>query len=112
MALLAGRHLNRPASHRLPFRELGLAIGLRALPLIADSGAKNKIAGRPGLERLLEQLLPYASLGQEIIRAWLPYAQRRDGNWRDHEDINDVMLATALIPDAFLSVGERLSFTG
>jgi hypothetical protein len=111
VALLAGRHLNRPASHRLPFRELGLAIGLRALPLLADSSGKNKI-GRPGLQRALEQLLPYASLGEEIIRVWLPYAQHRDGNWRAHENINDVMLATALIPDAFLSVGERLSFTG
>ena len=29
MAFLGGRQLSRPASHRLAFRELGLAIGLR-----------------------------------------------------------------------------------
>src|SRR5438477_8386663 len=32
--------LRRPVSRRLPFRELGLAIGLRGLPMLADAIAK------------------------------------------------------------------------
>ena len=111
MALLAGRYLNRPPGHRLAFRELGLAIGLRALPVIADNMTTSRVGSRPGLQRAVELLLPYESLGEEIIRIWLPYAQHQDQNWRAHQDINDVMLATALIPDVFLSVGERLSLT-
>jgi hypothetical protein len=42
IAFLASRQLNRPASHRLAFRELGLAIGLRALPIIADAVTKDR----------------------------------------------------------------------
>ena len=110
-ALLAGRHLNRPLSHRLAFRELGLAIGLRALPVIAHSITTSRVGRRPGLQRAVELLLPYEALSQEIIRIWLPYAQHQDKNWQAHRDINDVMLATALIPDLFLSIGERLSLT-
>jgi hypothetical protein len=109
MALLAGRHLNRPLAHRLAFRELGLAIGLRALPVIADTTATSRIRSRPGLQRAVELLLPYESLGEEIIRIWLPYAQHQDKNRQAHQDINDVMLATALIPNLFLSVGKRPS---
>jgi hypothetical protein len=56
-------------------------------------------------------LLRYELLSQEIINAWLPYAQDRNENWRAHEDINDVMLATALILDMFLSIGERVPLT-
>jgi hypothetical protein len=111
MALRAGQYLNRPLSHRLAFRELGLAIGLRALPVIADTITTSTIRSRPGLQRAVELLLPYESLGEEIIRIWLPYAQRQDENWRAQQDINDVMLATALIPNLFLSVGKRLPLT-
>ena len=55
--------------------------------------------------------LPWFELSEEIIRIWQPYAQHQDKNWQAHRDINDVMLATALIPDLFLSIGERLSLT-
>jgi hypothetical protein len=107
-ALLARNHLNLPPSHRLAFRELGLAIGLRALPVIANI-TKSRIESMPGLQRTLELLLPYQSLAEEIISVWLPCAQHQDRYWQAHQDINDVTLATALIPHEFLSVGERLS---
>jgi hypothetical protein len=86
-----------------------LAIGLQALPVIADIITTSRIGSRPGLQRAVELLLPYEALSEEIIRNWLPYAQYQDENWRAHQDINDVMLATALIPNLFLSVGKRLS---
>ena len=107
--ILASRYLNRPISHRLAFRELGLAIGLKALPIIADAIKKER--GRFGnstaLRRTVDLLLPYESLSEDIVSVWLPHAHPPDEIWQAHQDINDVMLATALIPDMLLSVGER-----
>jgi hypothetical protein len=91
--------LTRPVSQRLAFRELGLAIGLKAIPIIPH---RTKYANRG------RGHLQYQSLAEEIIGAWLP-RKSPDELWQAHEDINDVMLATALIPDTFLSVGERIS---
>jgi hypothetical protein len=108
-ALLAGRQLREPAAFRLAFRELGLAIGLRALPIIADAVAKDAggFASSPALRRTVDVLLPYQSLSERIVDFWMPHARRGDASWQAHQDINDVMLATALIPDTFLLVGER-----
>jgi hypothetical protein len=106
--LLAGRYFDRPISHRLAFRELGLAIGLQALPLIADAIEKGKIPLR-NRNALVDQLLPYESLSEDIISVWLPRARSPDETWQAHRDINDVMLATALVPDMFLSVGQGVS---
>ena len=85
--------LTRPTSQRLAFRELGLAIGLKAIPTILEPKSSH---------------LPYRSLAKEIIGAWLPCAESPDEVWQAHQDINDVMLATALIPDTFLSLDERI----
>jgi hypothetical protein len=109
MSLLASRQLTRPLSHRLAFRELGLAIGLRALPVIAETITTSRIGSGPGLQRAVELLLPYESLSEEIIRIWLPYVQHQNKNWRAHQDINDVMLATALVPNRFLLVAKAVS---
>ena len=76
--------------------------------MLADALAKpsSGFGRRSALRQVLDQLLKYASLGEEIVNVWLPHAQHQ-GNWQADQDINDVMLATALIPDMFLSVGER-----
>jgi hypothetical protein len=107
-AILDKRFLNRSVSQRLPFREFGLAIGLRALPMIADLMIQDKMRSRirPALRRSVDLLLPYQRLSRNIIDAWLPHAQQQDGSWNAHRDINDVMLATTLIPGMFLSVGD------
>ena len=109
-ALLASRYLDRPTPHRLAFRELGLAIGLRALPIVADTIKRDssRFANRPLLRRIIELLLPYESLSGDIIRVWLPHAQHQDEGWQAHQDINDVMLATALVPNMVLSVGNEV----
>jgi hypothetical protein len=77
-----------PVSHRLAFRELGLAIGLSALVPEAKQGAA---------------LARYAPLRAEIVSFWLRPAHQATDAWRSHEDINEVMLATALQPDGFLT---------
>jgi hypothetical protein len=79
------------------------------LPIIADAGKKNRRAfeSRPALPRTIDLLLQYESLSDEIVGVWLPHAQHQHEGWKAHEDINEVMLATAIIPDTFLSIGGR-----
>src|SRR5205807_6016534 len=72
-AFLGNDGLRRPVSHRLPFRELGLAIGLRGLPKLADAIAKTDSGfGRRSALQHFNQLLKYESLSEEIVSAWLP----------------------------------------
>jgi len=104
MAFLAGRQLSWPSSQRLAFRELGLAIGLRGLPIIAAAVAqpRSRFEGRLSLRRSLDRLLPHESVSERIVEFWLPRAQHHDASWQEHCNINDVMLATALAPNMFL----------
>jgi hypothetical protein len=95
----------------LAFRELGLAIGLRGPQIICEAFQNERSAfeSRSSLLRLIDMLLPYERLSDEIIDFWLPYEEEDpDESWRAHQDINEVMLATAIAPSTFLSVGERV----
>jgi hypothetical protein len=91
-----------PAHRRLAFRELGLAIGLAGAAAFASRPA----AGRSGLDligrEILGNLARHRSLRDRIQRFWLDPAHRRVASWVEHEDINEVMLATSLLPDGFL----------
>jgi hypothetical protein len=91
--------LDQPASRRLAFRELGLAIGLQAIALTQqDQHAETN--GDPSSARvrdLFESISARASLGLIIRRFWLDPARRRQPTWTAHIDINDVMLATDLL---------------
>jgi hypothetical protein len=88
-AFLASRGLARPAAQRLAFRELGLAIGLAGVSDIDGAhGASDQ----------------YRSLAERIVNDWLPLAHSPDELWQAHQDINDVMLATALTPRTFISI--------
>jgi hypothetical protein len=104
-AFVASRLLIRPISQRLAFRELGLAIGLKAVPIILDA-TKQAMNSYGGFSKRWH--LQYQSLADEIVRTWLACTQSPDELWQAHEDINDVMLATALIPNTILSVNERM----
>ena len=104
-AFVASRLLTRPASQRLAFRELGLAIGLKAVPIILE---RSKYTMKIGARLPKGWQSQYQFLAEEIISAWLPCAQAPDELWHAHQDINDVMLATALTPNTFLSVDERI----
>lgn len=84
---VAGGSLDEPAHRRLAFRELGLAIGLAGIEL----------AG-------IRKLSRYVPLRTEIEAFWLDPASRRARTWTDHADINDVMLATSLVPAGFLEL--------
>ena len=84
--------LNYPAEHRLAFRELGLAIGLKAI--------KKMLHLFPD-EPLVKNLEYYQSLADEIIHFWLSKENQQNSTWQEHIDINSVMLATALAPEGY-----------
>jgi hypothetical protein len=97
--LVRSRSLEGPPAHRLAFRELGLSIGLHALD------------GRLVIEKLdqkarslAEALRALQPLGATVEEFWLDVEHRSHPTWQDHRDINDVMLATSLLPDGFLSL--------
>ena len=86
--------LARPARQRLAFRELGLAIGLSAIDLVEEVSQSTR-----GLK-------PYAGLGEAITSFWLDPEHRQTPGWSEHQDINDVMLATSLVPSGVLIMRE------
>jgi hypothetical protein len=98
----AGRR--EPASNRLAFRELGLAIGLSAVELIANKtrAARAGVEPDPGLLAALGALRAYGELGSEIRSFWQRGDNQRSINWSEHQDINEVMLATSLLPEGCL----------
>lgn len=95
------------ADHRLAFRELGLAIGLAGLDLLAHDASRLSTAAASSLARLAR----FAPLREQIVACWLAPEARRSRTWHEHADINDVMLATSLVPAGFLVLPARADRT-
>jgi hypothetical protein len=81
-----------------------LSIGLAAAQAMeaAASRVPGSFPGGPLAGRALEALGAYARLRAEIETLWLRPEHRSVETWRDHLDINEVMLATSLAPEGFL----------
>jgi hypothetical protein len=88
--------LHQPASRRMAFRELGLAVGLHGLDIVRRSA--------PDQRPLVDALASFGVLAGSIEAFWLDAAHQGAAPWREHRDINEVMLATSLVPDGFLSL--------
>ncbi|AKS43032.1 hypothetical protein [Wenzhouxiangella marina] len=91
---IASRSFDAPAAHRLPFRELGLVIGLHAIESIAADPDRNARAGRAA--RLL---LDRAEALPDLSAFWCEAANRSVPSWTEHLDINAVMLAASLVAE-------------
>ena len=100
-----GGDLRLAAENRLAFRELGLSIGLKSLPLIRTSlvNPKKRKASSGMLQKLTE-LDRFSSLGHIIDEFWTSAKNQKATTWSEHREINMVMLATSLAPDSFLSI--------
>lgn len=103
---LARNSLKSQADARLAFRELGLAIGLRAVAKMhalldnnTDLESQDTI-----IKRWLDILMVDVPVGTAIETFWLDPVSRQSANWQGHENINMVMLATSLAPDGFLTL--------
>ena len=89
--------LRQPAEMRLPFRELGLSLGLHAVELIPQYWA-----GNSNIRAVLEPLRPFLALGPAIESFWMRGDNQQATTWRAHRDINEVMLAASLVPEGCL----------
>lgn len=96
--------LNHPAEYRLAFRELGLTIGLRAVANMQIIVNRQPALFSDNLKQDLEGLKQYLPLIEVIESFWRNAGNHLVSSWRDHRDINTVMLATSLLPDGFLSL--------
>jgi hypothetical protein len=59
---------------------------------------------RPSLHSGIRYLIQYLPLSETIENFWLESGNREGSIWREHHDINMVMLATSLAPDGYLKL--------
>lgn len=98
-AYARGELLAEPASRRLAFRELGLAIGLHALErMLALPARPRRVPTR------LADLAHYLPLAGRIDDVWCAAGNRQGPTWRAQGDINAVMLATSVAPGGYLGL--------
>ena len=97
--------LGAPADRRLAFRELGLAVGLAGVSMLEEEVWMDRldVRGRVGVAKLAR----YIPLRAEIQSFWMTPAHRRGETWSEYQDINDVMLATSIVPDGLLVLGSK-----
>jgi len=92
-----------PASRRIPFRELGLSIGLKAAMKLQKLVVNEpKLSSDTKLRSSIESLTIYSWLIDETEGFWIKPVNMESRSWKTYEDINRVMLATSLTPDGFL----------
>jgi hypothetical protein len=98
--------LRFPAQQRLAFRELGLSIGMRAAERLKGLIPQHPSLFRnlPSLSSRIEALIGYTPFREEIETFWLNGDNREAETWREHRDINMVMMATSLCPDGYLRI--------
>ena len=107
---LSSDTLQESAAQRLAFRELGLSIGIHAIPLILarlDQSGDVELSSRT--KPLIVDLERVVQLADAIEDFWLQSAHRRPRSWQHHENINMVMLASSLMPDGVLRLSDMKS---
>jgi hypothetical protein len=98
--------LKFPPEYRLAFRELGLAIGIHGVEIMQDIARRKSslLSDAQRTDDLLTSLLVYAPLAETLENFWLNPEHQEATTWREHLNINSVMLATSLIPEGFLLI--------
>lgn len=96
--------LRYPSEYRLAFRELGLSIGLRAIEKMQTLIKEHpeNFANSKLLDSQLASFLEYLDISETIEKFWLEPKNQKSSTWREHLDINSVMLATSLAPEGYL----------
>lgn len=95
-----------PADYRLAFRELGLSIGFKGVKSIQKWFIDNKNSFKRDsfAQEMVASLVNYSSLTDAIETFWSQKKNWQLGSWREHREINMVMLATSLAPNGFLTI--------
>ena len=95
--------LHAPAEHRLAFRELGLAIGLHAVEALHRRVLDGVVSPARDAASEIESLSQVVPLAAQIETFWRQPKSQSAATWREHLDINSVMLATSMLPGGFLA---------
>ena len=105
-AFVTQNQLNVPAEYRLAFRELGLAIGLHAISRMQKciEQKPEHFTNAKQLLALLKKLSYFHCIHEFIESFWLEPGNQSIRTWKDHADINNVMLATSLASDGYLQL--------
>jgi hypothetical protein len=109
-AFVAANELSRPLESRLAFRELGLALGLHAIPSMTAAVDRRpdrfgSVVHAAALRSRLAAMSRLTVLAGHIEETWeLPAAQATPA-WIDHRDIDSVMLAASLVAGAAVNAG-------
>jgi hypothetical protein len=106
------RPLQQPAVRRLAFRELGLAIGLHAIELLEEQAGRRGAGAFARSDRFqagLRALRSHVPLASAIESYWRQPIHQGTEAWRGHRDINEVMLATSLVPRGCLQLSLSVS---
>ncbi|MCS7096937.1 MAG: hypothetical protein NZ926_00400 [Candidatus Methanomethylicia archaeon] len=93
-----------PAQYRLPFREFGLSIGLKATVKMRELIDKNEVLNVDEVKSLVKLISSYIPIAEKIENFWLEDKNRKSRTWKEHRDINEVMLVTSLIPNGYIGV--------
>lgn len=95
-----------PAVYRLAFQEMGLSIGIKGVGYLDSliESNKDKFKEHHFLRRRVEALQKYIPLGVSLENFWLKDEHRKSNTWKEHREINMVMLATSLVPCGFLGI--------
>jgi hypothetical protein len=96
-----------PADYRLPFRELGLSLGIKALPLLQKLIAEHPQLFGPSFDRRMGLLYRHLHLAEKIDDFWADPSQQHGKSWQEHRQINQVTLASSLLPNGFLYIQQR-----
>lgn len=104
-ALASAHEFERSPRGRLAFRELGLAIGLHGVEPIRHTiiSSHARFGSAAEVERRLgyvQALIEHVGTAEVIERQWCGPSAHATPGWHNHEDINTVMLAASLVPDA------------
>jgi len=90
--------LNYPPKYRLPFREMGISIGLHAVERMQEIlGQHPEDFSRPDkLDSQLSGFQDYLPLKEFLENFWMEPVNQTCTTWMEHLDINSIMLATSL----------------
>jgi hypothetical protein len=98
-AVATGRSLRGAPDARLAFRELGFSIGLHAIERMRADFVGHR---DPHIDDAIARIAKHTHLAHVIDEFWSAPAHRETHLFREHADINGVMLATSLAPDGYL----------
>jgi hypothetical protein len=98
--------VQQSAARRLAFRELGLPIGLDAALVFLEGSDAGSLAGaRSEVADRVVGLRRHGPLARDIRAFWCEPEHRRAATYRENCDINDVMLACALLTGSSVRLG-------